>query len=296
MRRMKLAASLLICIALTGCATVPTERIDAYAAAYAETRQAAEAVYGDYSAWDTARRTAEFEAKLAAETSPRKQFAMLVPKNLAEPIDTGRGVPPVVTSALAALDAGAVYNEALVGVAAGKSVAEVRDSVASVAGIIGTLGGAPWVGKIIDLVLGQIEQARSREELVASLTREVSIVVSDGETRHGHAIDLLLDLLLEHADLMFEKRSTVAKNEVRHLEIAAGDIAAARALVLETAREAAVLVEYRRLLLDTRQYFAALRQAARNPDVAAQVAESVRNAREVTVQGRLVLALMRGGM
>lgn len=295
MRRMKLAASLLICIALTGCATVPTERIDAYAAAYAETRQAAEAVYGDYSAWYTARSNAKFEANLA-NASPSEQFALLVPATLLKPVDTGRGVPPVVTSALAALDAGAIYNEALVGVAAGKSVAEVRDSVASVAGIIGTLGGAPWVGKIIDLVLGQIEQARSREELVASLTREVSIVDAEGKTQSGHAIDLLLDLLLEDAERMFQQRRGVADAEVVNLEFGAGDIAAASALVQQTAREAGVLVEYRRLLLETLQFFAALRQAARNPDVALQVAASVRNAREVAVQARLVRALMRGGM
>jgi hypothetical protein len=214
---MRLAVSVLVVALIAGCTAIPEQRIRAFGDAYGEMKTAAETVYANYSSEDVARRKEAFETKLAA-ASPSQYFDLIVPKALAEPVDRGQTPPAIATNALAALEAGTVYNAALLALASGKSVEEVQQSVTALSGTIGSLGGVPWIGPVIGIIVGQVEKARARGELVATLTREYTITLPEGETRTGHLMDLLLDLLIEHADLMFQKRREIALQRAELLE------------------------------------------------------------------------------
>lgn len=299
---MRLVVSLFFILIIAGCTAIPKERIQAYDDAYAGMKEAAKTVYANYSSEDVARRRADFEADLASASSSTKYLDLLVPKSLdpldprllEDPIDRGAAPPAIATSGLAALDAGSVYNEALAGLASGQSVTEVQQSVAVLSGTIATLGGAPWVGPVIGIIAGEVEKARVRGELVESLTRQYTITISEGETRTGHLIDILLDLLIEHADLMFEKRRELALTRAESLEFDEGNLAAAKIVADRMAEDYRALAQYRQLLVDTKQYFNQLQAAAANPGSEVQAAAAVQSAGEIVSQARLVVALIGG--
>ena len=202
-RLMQLAVSLLVVALIAGCTAIPEQRIQAFGDAYAGMKGAAETVYANYSSEDVAPRKEAFETELAA-AKPSQYFDLIVPKSLADPVDRGQTPPAIATNAFAALEAGTVYNAALVALASGKSVEEVQQTVAALSGTIGSLGGAPWIGPVIGVIVGQVEKARARGDLVATLTREYTITLPEGETRTGHLMDLLLDLLIEHGPYVSE--------------------------------------------------------------------------------------------
>jgi hypothetical protein len=281
-------------VLIAGCTAIPKERIQAYDDAYAEMKKAAETVYANYSSEDIARRKAAFETDLASASSSTKYFELVVPKSLEEPVDSGQAPPAIVTSAGAALDAGTLYNEALAGLASGQSLKEVQESVTAVSGTIASLGGVPGVGQVIGIIVGQVEKARVRGELVESLTREYTVTISEGEARTGHLIDLLLDLLIEHADLMFEKRREIALIRAEHFEFEDGNLAAAKIAADRMAEDYKTLAQYRQLLFETKQYFRQLQATAANPESDIQAAATVQIAGEIVSQARLVVALIGG--
>ncbi len=288
------AAGLLFIVALiAGCTAVPEQPLQAFGDAYAEMKVAAETVYANYSSDDVTRRKTAFETKLAAAT-PGEYFDLIVPKTLAEPLDRGQSPPAIATNARAALEAGAVYNAALVALASGKSVEEVQQGVAALSGTIGTLGGVPWLGPVIGIVVSEVEKARARGELVATLTREYTITLPDGETRTGHLMDLLLDLLIEHADLMFEKRREIALQRAEAFEFEERNPGAAKIVADGMADDYTVLAQYRQLLVETKQYFRQLQDAAANPPSDVQAAATAQIAGEIVAQSRLVVALISG--
>jgi hypothetical protein len=291
---MRLAVSVLVVALIAGCTAIPEQRIRAFGDAYGEMKTAAETVYANYSSEDVARRKEAFETKLAA-ASPSQYFDLIVPKALAEPVDRGQTPPAIATNALAALEAGTVYNAALLALASGKSVEEVQQSVTALSGTIGSLGGVPWIGPVIGIIVGQVEKARARGELVATLTREYTITLPEGETRTGHLMDLLLDLLIEHADLMFQKRREIALQRAELLEFEGGNPGAAKIVADDMADDYTVLAQYRQLLVATKQYFRQLQDAAANPASDVQAATTVQIAGEIVAQSRLVVALI-GGM
>lgn len=290
---MQLAVSLLVGALIAGCTAIPEQRIQAFGDAYAGMKGAAETVYANYSSEDVARRKEAFETELAA-AKPSQYFDLIVPKSLADPVDRGQTPPAIATNAFAALEAGTVYNAALVALASGKSVEEVQQTVAALSGTIGSLGGAPWIGSVIGVIVGQVEKARARGDLVATLTREYTITLPEGETRTGHLMDLLLDLLIEHADLMFQKRRELALQRAEMFEFEEGNPGAAKIVADGMANDYTVLAQYRELLVETKQYFRQLQDAAANPASDVQVATTAQIAGEIISQSRLVVALISG--
>ena len=107
-------------------------------------------------------------------------------------------------------------------------------------------------------------------------------------------MDLLLDLLIEHADLMFPKRREVALPRAEAFEFEQGNPGAAKIVADGMPDDYTVLAQYRQLLVETKQYFRQLQDAAANPGSDVQAATTAQIAGEIISQSRLVMALITG--
>lgn len=288
----RLAATLCFGLAISGCAAVPQQRLQLYADTYGEMRQAAEAVYAGHAAMEAAARKVETESRLA-RASAEEYFDLIVPQSLTPPAADDPASRDIVVTGRAALDAGTLYNDALVALASGNGVEEVQASIDAITGTMAMLGGESWMASVATTVAGHVRTARTREDLIAALTRDITIEI-DGDVMTGHPIDLLLDLLIEHAELIFAKRRIVEAQRAEDLEFEQRNPDAARVVANAMAAEAKVYLRYRQLLVTTKQYFAALRTAAIHPESELPAATTLHLGRDVYLKARQVIATIGG--
>jgi hypothetical protein len=253
-------------------------------------RRATETVYAQQMG-----RIKEQNKIILSKASSEEYFDLIVPGSLKKPDKPIEQGLSVYTSALAALEAGTVYNEALVALASGKSVQAIQESVNSVASTVSTLAGAPWIGPVISITVAEVAKARSREQLVEALIKDREITIPNiltgkPETKKGHPIELLLDNLIERVDDMFGRRRNLEYRRIVSDGLTAQE---ARVAADAMALEFEMLIQYRRLLVKTREYFSQLREVARNPDPTLQLTNLVELSREVYSQAQQVAATLR---
>jgi hypothetical protein len=262
-------ASVVLLVLLVGCASIPKRQIESYVDAYHEVAMTAELIYRDFSD----RQRADAAASAPAPFSAR--YLDIVPKNIEDthPENTGEVVS---ANRLRALRAGADYNEALLALASGRSAEEVRLSASRLAELLTTFTGVPAAGTALVLVAKQLENARTRQELIAALQQEITV---DGRT--DHPVNMLLDYLHRDTKLLYEWRFEKFRDEALRpiptetAEAQATALARRHALVEDMLQYHQTLVRYRGLLEKTKQYFASVRAAVNDPASDLQAAEFV---------------------
>lgn len=297
---MRLKIILGVALLISGCATVPRGTLQLYTDAYSEMKRAAEIVYAKDSAAEMEKRRKQYEKSLAEAGSADRYFNTMIPFKLAEPIDRGTSPSRSAASAKAALDAGSLFNQALLDLASGKSVRAVQESVGALAGVL-SLAATPAAGVALSAFVEQVERARAREELIEAVKRKYMIVKTGSGrgfeivpagadaagVKTGHLLDILLDYLIEDLDAMYIVWRATSLTRVRELP-GEGKNDTVLPVIASMNEDAETMMQYRKLLQKTRQYFAELLKAAENPDDNARMASTVRMGLEVFAAARRV--------
>lgn len=164
-RRAYLGAALLTLLAAAACAPLPIEPARSYTNAFEQVRNVTEILLTDFE-----------NAQKAVGATPGKTVAQRFPASFEpqEYLSGARGNSDVAARR-AALEAVSRYNEALLGLAEGRSVQSAKVTVAGLVSLAAmfnpTIGIA---GGLASEVAGAVERARTRAEFVAAYRQAVS--------------------------------------------------------------------------------------------------------------------------
>jgi hypothetical protein len=180
----------------TACSSIPQVELKAYRDAFAQSKLAIAEIILDY---DQARD--EHAQKLSArqQTRPTAAISMSFPAVFAPHAPEVLDHATVMGKTIEAIER---YNDLLVSLAEGKSVAQLQGSAQQFVVVLGSVTNlVPGVGPLIGDVLGALEKARSQEEFKKAVLAGRPI------------IDKMLDLLIADAPDYYALRASLAGSE-----------------------------------------------------------------------------------